>query len=232
MARRVFGITARPPTMTFDEVTKAAAKKAAEAVNITVENFKKKYVYDEDDVTGFLVGSLRTTFHGTQLGGVNLDASILRHRRGVAAEEREYGADLLIHVTMDTPTQKYSKGVLVQAKKSEPDDYWSARKRGILIEQCNKMLDVTPAAFVLNYSAQGFRCGAATRVAGATNAFSIAYLCGWTPYRFFLELFRCPIGDPRISSARVAGLPEPGIPFMIDLSLRGVLAIDEGSSVL
>jgi hypothetical protein len=231
MARRVVGLTSQPPAMTFNEVTKAAAKLATEAVNITVENFQKRYVYDEDDMTGFLIGSLQTKFHGTQIGGINLDASVLRHRRGIAAEEREYGADLLIHVTMDTPTQKYSKGVLIQAKKSEPEDYWSERKRNILVEQCNKMLEVTPAAFVLNYSERGFRCGAATRVAGATTAFSIAYLCGWTPYRFFLELFRCPIGDPRISSARVAGLPEPGIPFMIDLSLSGELAIDAGSSV-
>jgi hypothetical protein len=43
----------QPPAMTFNEVTKAAAKQAVEAVNITVENFQKKYVYDEDDMTGF-----------------------------------------------------------------------------------------------------------------------------------------------------------------------------------
>jgi hypothetical protein len=84
MARHVLGLTRRPPAMTFNEVTKAAAKQAVTAVNITVENFRKRYVYDEDDVTGFLAGSLRTTFHGTQVGGVNLDASILRHRRGVS----------------------------------------------------------------------------------------------------------------------------------------------------
>jgi hypothetical protein len=146
MARHVIRATSQPPAMTFNEVTKAVAKLATEAVNITVENFQKRYVYDEDDMTGFLFGSLQTKFHGTQIGEINLDASVLRHRRGIAAEEREYGADLLIHVTMDTPTQKYSKGVLIQAKKSEPEDYWSERKRGILVEQCNKMLEVTPAA--------------------------------------------------------------------------------------
>jgi hypothetical protein len=231
MATRVFGLTREPSIMTFNEVTKAAAKEAEKAVNITVENFRKKYVYDEDDVTGFLVGCLQTTFHGARLGRIDLSASVLRHRRGIAAEESRYGADLLVHVTMDTPTQKYSKGVLVQAKKSEPDDTWSGRKRGILVDQCNKMLAVTPAAFVFNYSERGIRCGAATRVAGATSAFSIAYLCGWTAYRFFLELFRCPIGDPRISSARIADLPEPDVPFIIELALRGEFAIDEGSSI-
>lgn len=222
----------RPPAFTFNEVTKAAAKHAELAAKITIKTYKRKRAYDEDDLTGVLLGSMLTEFHGIQLGGITLDASILRHRRGIAAEESRYGADLLIHVTMDTPTQSFSKGVLVQAKKSEPDDYWSTRQRNALIDQCNKMLRVTPAAFVFHYSERGIRCGAASRIAGATNAYSIAYLCGWSFYRFFLELFRCPIGDPRISSANVAGLPEPDdIPFAMELAFRGQLAIDAGSSV-
>ena len=217
--------------MTFNEVTKAAAKQAEWATKITFENFRKRRLHDEDDVTAALVGSLQNSFHGAQLGRISLDASVVRHRRGRAAEESMYGADMLIHVAMDTPTQKYSKGVLVQAKRTEPEDYWSQRKRNTLIEQCNKMLAVTPAAFVINYAERGFRCGAATRVAGATSAFSVAYLCGWSPYRFFLELFRCPIGDPKISSALVSDLPEGDIPFIVELSLKGELELDEGSSV-
>jgi hypothetical protein len=221
-----------PPAFTFNEVTKAAAKQAELATKTTSNAYKRKYAYDEDDLTGALLGSLLTQFHGVQLGGITLDASIPRHRRGIAAEESRYGADLLIRVAMDTPTQKFSKGVLIQAKKSERSDYWSTRQRNVLIEQCNEMLRVTPAAFVFHYSEKGIRCGAASRVAGATDVFSIAYLCGWSAYRFFLELFRCPIGDPRISSANVASLPEPeDIPFAIELSFKGEPAIDEGSSV-
>jgi hypothetical protein len=132
---------------------------------------------------------------------------------------------------MDTPTQKYSKGVLVQAKKVNHEDYWSQKKRDDLISQCKKMRSVTAAAFVTSYSDKGIRFGAATRVAGASHDFSIPYLCSWSSYRFFLELFRCPIGDPRITSARVRDLPEPDVPFIITLSLSGELDIDEGSSV-
>lgn|SRR5215813_8342074 len=103
--------------MTFDEVTRAAAHKAEHAVAITITNLKRKHVYDEDEVTGFLVGSLHTVFDGYQIDGVTFSASILRHRRGMAAEERRYGADILIHVNMNTRTQTYSKGVLIQAKE-------------------------------------------------------------------------------------------------------------------
>lgn len=231
-------IASKRPAATFKEVTRLAAKQAERAAKITTDTFNKKYVYDEDDVTGAFVGSLNTLFHGTQLGGMTLDASVVRHRRGVAAEESRTGADMLIHVSMDTPTQKYSKGVLVQAKKADPEYDWSSARRQGLIDQCNKMLSISPAAFVLNYGADGIRCGAATRVAGATTVFSVRYLCNWTSYRFFLELFRCPIGDPRITSPIVANLPGAkgageifgDIPFVVKLTLKGELDIDPGSS--
>src|SRR5215470_8963411 len=153
--------------MTFEEVASAAAKQAERAVSITLQQMKAGHVYDEDDVTGFLVGSLATLFDKHQIGDVTLSAAILRHRRGTAAEERRYGADILIHVSMDTPTQEYSKGVLIQAKKKELTDYWSPTSHDELVEQCNRMLRVTAAAFVFSYTEGGIRCGAATRVAGA-----------------------------------------------------------------
>ena len=138
--------------MTFEEVARAAAKQAERAVSITLQQMKAGHVYDEDDVTGFLVGSLATLFDKHQIGDVTLSAAILRHRRGAAAEERRYGADILIHVSMDTPTQEYSKGVLIQAKKKELTDYWSPTSHDELVEQCNRMLRVTAAAFVFSYT--------------------------------------------------------------------------------
>jgi hypothetical protein len=220
-----------PPPVTFNVATRAAAKTAEEAAKITVDNYLHRYIVDEDDITGTFVGSLNTVFHGMQLGGVNFKASVVRHRSGKAAEESRIGADILIHAAMDTPTQKYSKGVLIQAKKADTEYDWSNKKRNVLIGQCEKMLNITPSAFVFNYSRRGIRCGAATRIAGATTAFSVDYLCGWSIYRFFLELFRCPIGDPRITSAHVGDLPEPDVPFIVKLSLEGELGIDAGSSV-
>jgi len=48
--------------MTFEEVARAAAKQAESAVSITLKQMKSGRVYDEDDVTGCLVGSLATVF--------------------------------------------------------------------------------------------------------------------------------------------------------------------------
>jgi hypothetical protein len=214
-------------TMTFNELTKMAAKEAETAVSDTMRRYKHGLIHDEDDKTGVLVGSLQTQLDHSTIDGVVLTASILRHRRGVAAEERRYGADMLIHVRMDTPTQTYSKGVLVQAKRKEPYDSWSRADRDELVTQCNRMLAVTAAGFVFNYSQNEMRCGAATRVAGGSLPQSLNYLCGWTSYRFFLELFRCPIGDPKITSARVDDL---AVPFGLEIKLSGDIDLDEGAS--
>jgi hypothetical protein len=214
--------------MTFEELTKEAAKLADKAAWRTMNDMRNRHASDEDDVTGLLVGRLHAEFENTDIDGVNIRASILRHRSGVAAEERRIGADIVIHVGLDTPTQSYSKGVLIQAKKSEQFDYWSRRQRDDLIDQCKKMLRVTASSFVFNYSVNGIRCGAATRVMGAREPAGLRYLCGWTSYRFFLEFFRCPIGDPKITSANVADLP---VPFALQLSLSGDLDLPEGASL-
>lgn len=176
-------------------------------------------VVDEDDLTGVLIGSLDAAFDGN-VAGLNWSSTILRHRRGSAAEEKRIGADMLIHVKMDTPTQKYSKGVLIQAKRVDQGGNMTKKDHDDLISQCNKMLEVTPSSFVFDYARNGMRCGSASKISGSTSR-ELYSLCGWTPYRFFLELFRCPIGDVRIVTPKVEDLPVPAI---ISLSATGELA--------
>ncbi len=145
---------------------------------------------------------------------------IERNGKGKAGEEKRIGADILLHVSLDTPTERYSKGVLIQAKKAEPDQQVSKAIMDELGDQCQKMLSHTPSAFVMSYSSKGFRAGSATRFTGTQNR-DIHRVCTWTAYRFFLELFRCPIGDPRITSGRVKELPAP---YVIHLAAEGQLS--------
>jgi hypothetical protein len=49
-----------------------------------------------------------------------------------------------------------------------------------------------------------------TKIAGAADR-TLYDQCSWTAYRFFLELFRCPIGDRTIKSADVADLARYGL---------------------
>ena len=155
--------------MTFEEATREAALAANAAVARAMNKYASRRVKHEDDLTGILIGQLDAALEG-EIGGLSWDASILSHRSGKAAEESKIGADLLIHVTMDTPTQTYSKGVLVQAKRLEPDQSMSGRDHGELINQCKRMLKYTPAAFVFNYAKGSMRCGPATKIAGSSMA--------------------------------------------------------------
>jgi hypothetical protein len=142
-----------------------AAKAADKAVNRIMARYSTGHLHDEDDISPALIGGLETTF-SQPIGGLTWSASIVRHRRGVAAEEKRIGADIVIHVALDTPTDKYSKGVLIQAKRHESHEDMSSKEQVDLRNQCRSMLAISPAAFVFNYMAGSMRCGSATRVAG------------------------------------------------------------------
>jgi hypothetical protein len=193
----------------FEESIKLAAKRADRAVNRTMTKYGSGLTTDEDDLTGVLVGNLDSEIEG-QIGGLTWSTSIVRHRRGSAAEERTIGADLVIHVSFKTSQVEYSKGVLVQAKRVEPNIAMNNSQFQELVDQCGKMLAVTPSAFVFDYARGSMRCASASRIAGTTNRVLYGE-CSWPSYRFFLELFRCPIGDPRLTSAFVRDLPVPTV---------------------
>lgn len=195
-----------------------AALRADSAVNAAMGEYLNGGVEDEPEITGVLVGELNAALRG-QIGGLNWAATIVRNGSGTAAEEQRIGADLLIHVSLDTPTDRYSKGVLIQAKRAEPSQLVPSTEINRLKTQCDIMLQHTPSAFVFTYARGSMRCGSATKFSGSDER-NIYRRSTWTSYRFFLELFRCPVGDPRITSRRVADLP---VPYIVHLSAKGEL---------
>ncbi|MBB6179836.1 hypothetical protein [Pseudorhizobium flavum] len=204
--------------MTFDNAMQAAARAADSAVWKTVEKFRGGGVFDEPEISTYLISQLDSEMTG-RIGGLSWSSTILRNGKGKAGEEKQVGADILLHVSLETPTDKYSKGVLIQAKKAEPYQPVPKAVLDELNDQCRKMLSHSPSAFVMSYSTTGFRTGSATRFSG-TQSRDIHRVCTWTSYRFFLELFRCPVGDPRITSGRVKELPVPNV---IHLAAEGRL---------
>ena len=204
--------------MTFEDAMREAALHADAAVHAAMGEYLKGGVEDEPEITGILIGELNAALRG-QIGGLHWTSTIVRNGSGTAAEEKLTGADLLIHVSLATPTDRYSKGVLVQAKRAEPTEAIKAAEVSRLKEQCDVMLQHTSSAFVFTYARGSMRCGSATRFSGSDER-QIYRKCTWTSYRFFLELFRCPIGDPSITSRRVKDLP---VPKIIHLAAEGQL---------
>jgi hypothetical protein len=182
--------------MDYEEDIREAARRAERGINRAIDSLHKKLVQREDDLSGVLKGNLDAELGGT-IGALTWECTIVNHGSGQAAEEKEFGADILIHVRFDTEELKYNKGVLVQAKRLEHGTLMPPTLHHKLVGQCKEMLKHTPAAFVFVYSSSGMRCGSATAIAGSQNR-DLNDQSAWTSYRFFLELFRCPIGDPKI----------------------------------
>jgi hypothetical protein len=86
--------------MTFEESIREAAHRAQEAVMGTLDQYSRGSITEEEDFTGSLAGQLEARLRG-QIGGLTWDTTILRRRRGVAAEEQRVGADMIIHVKME-----------------------------------------------------------------------------------------------------------------------------------
>ena len=202
--------------MNFNDAMSAAAHKASEAVDITMRETRLGHLTDEDDITPDLLATIRGALSG-QIGGLTWTSSVVRHHAGAAAEEKRTGADMLIHVSLKTTTEQFSKGVLVQAKRLDAGQNMSTAEMKRLQAQCGRMLAHTASSFVFDYSPLSMRVGSAARIEH-TKERNLYELCGWTPYRFFLELFRCPIGDPRLKSALVRELP---VPYELDISAVG-----------
>lgn len=191
----------------LEEAFRQAAHAADRAVSAAMGKYDYGHVTDEDDITGVLIGRLDAAFD-ENIDGINWSSSVLRHRKGVAAQEKKAGADMMIHVSIKTPQLTYSKGVLIQSKRVDEGVEMTVGSHKELLGQCEKMLNITPDSFVFNYTKSGMRCASANRIAGASSRI-LNDSCNLTPYRFFLELFRCTTGDRRINSAKFDDLQIP-----------------------
>ncbi|WP_241609367.1 hypothetical protein [Rosenbergiella australiborealis] len=191
----------------LEQAFKKAAQIADTAVNATMLKYSEELVTDEDDITGVLIGQLDAAFN-CKVDGIVWSSSILRHRKGRAAQEKKVGADMLLHVSFKTPELTYSKGILIQSKRVDQGTSMSQSEHTELLNQCKKMQGVTSASFVFNYTKSGMRCASATKIAGTKDR-KLHDSCNLTSYKFFLELFQCTYGDRNITSARFDELQIP-----------------------
>lgn len=191
----------------LEEALGKAAHAADRAVKATMQKYANGLVTDEDDITGALIGRLDSAFD-ENIGGIAWSSSILRHRRGIASQESQAGADMLIHVSIETPQLTYSKGILIQSKRIDDGAAMTVSAHNELLRQCKKMQGITPASFVFNYTKTKMRCASAMKISGSSSR-TLSDSCNLTSYRFFFELFRCTIGDPKITSAKFEGLQIP-----------------------
>ena len=96
---------------------------------------------------------------------------------------------MALTVNLVAPTEKYSKGVLVQAKRVGPEGILAVTQLSKLNLQCKKMLAISPVSFVFDCPPDGMRVGSASRIAGTSNR-RLYSVRAWSPSRFFRDVSR------------------------------------------
>ena len=136
-------------------------------------------------------------------GGITWKARTLRTGRGVAAQEKRHGADLMGILDLSLPDYRATKGFLAQAKRAEPGQRFSKPDWDRLRSQCETMLLRTPASFVWVYSkSRGIRIFSASSVLGLESR-RIFDLYSRGVSSFFENHIECFIGDRRLNSTDV-----------------------------
>ena len=174
-----------------------------EGCETTIEDFRRKIIADEINMTDRLVASISNSLNGKHIGGIVWKARTLRNGPGVAAEERRHGADVLGTLEVDTPEYKVRKGFLLQSKIIEPGHPLSLGEWQRFQQQCEKMLQRTNEAFGMIFSRKkGVRFIPAQTLV-AIRSDQVFEAGSRTLHGFFRSHVKCEIGDRKLNQPTI-----------------------------
>lgn len=185
----------------YRHVVREVATLIAGAVGRSIESLQEGSIEQEPQVTDRMLGRIEECLHGYVAKGVRWSAKTLTDR-GRGAQESEFGADFMGVLTVDLPELKVSKGFLAQAKLVRGG--CTSGDRRTLTKQCEKMLAVTPDAFVFLYFPDAVRVVPAISVLGSSE--DPVELYSRASRTFFEDHLECFIGDRAIGAATPATL--------------------------
>jgi hypothetical protein len=209
-----------------------AARVVVEGCRTTIEHFADGIIADEESMTDRLFGSVANALNGRTIGGIVWKARTLRTGRGIAAEEKRHGADVLGVLEINLPEFRTRKGFLLQAKRIEPHEPISTREWDRFRKQCDTMLGRTHEAFAVIYSrTEGVRFIPAATINEITRT-HIFDAGSRSLFGFFRAHVKCEIGDRKLHSPTIEVLDhlarQPGRPLTEDDN-RMVLAMKAGA---
>ena len=133
-------------------------------------------------------------------------ARTLRTGRGIAAEEKRHGADLLGVLDLNLLDYRAKKGFLARAKRSEPGQSFSKQEWKRLQTQCETMLLRTPESYVWAYSkSSGIRIFSANAIL-ALKSRAIFDLYSRSMSTFFAAHIESFVGDRRLNCTKIETL--------------------------
>jgi hypothetical protein len=187
----------------------AFAEQLAGATMRVVRDYDDEEVVGEPAFSDQLCGRLKETLEGFETETIGWQVDVTPYLKGFGRlkartlspwkEEPELGADIVMVLDVETPDFVVRKGFLAQAKRVESGKLIDAGEHRRLIEQCEKMLYVTPASMVFLYSTGGVHVVPAAAVLQhkGRNLYDLITYDTFTLYRDFAI---CWFGDPRIQA--------------------------------
>jgi hypothetical protein len=172
---------------------------------------RRSSIADEDDFTSRLAQEIETSLDGQSIDRLRFRVETRRLRwRGPGAEESEFGADLIVVVTLSTRLARYSKGYLIQAKLERPTTNvplasLSRDQRKLLDRQCNRMLNVTGESYVWVYRPDKIAVLRALTIAGSDPAV-VSELKRRSFRSFWSNALQSWSGDPHLSGVNTQDL--------------------------
>ena len=201
------------------------AREIERAAKGAFDSYLDGSVVEEPQVTDRILGAIQERVRNQRFGNVVWKARTLRTGRGIAAEEKRHGADLMGVLDINLDGYSAKKGFLAQAKRAEPDRQFGNRDWDRLRSQCKTMLDRTSASFVLVYSVRrGIKIFPANSVVELESR-QIFDLYGRSVSSFFESHIQCFIGDRRLNSTKIDSLNA-----LVELPVERVLELSARTS--
>ena len=201
----------------------AFAGKIEDATDRVVRDYATGDVTHEEPFSDQLCGRLKETLHDFETPNfrwqvVTTDGSIGRARLRARTlkttdEEPLFGADIVMTIYIQAPDYEVRKGFLVQAKRLERRANLSSDRRRKLLDQCQRMLELTPSSMVFLYHSGGVRVLPAVAVVAAKGE-NLWAIPSWGYGTLFFDFAICWFGDPRLQAVDPVALE--GLRALVD----------------
>ena len=185
------------------------AVKLTDATIRVVKDYEAEDVVGEEAFSEQLCGRLKETLDGFETATIRWQVDVATNFKGLGRlkarsltrwkEEPELGADIVMVLDVDTPDFVVNKGFLAQAKRLESEHSIDPDEHRRLIEQCERMLYVTPASMVLLYSTTGVHVVPAAAVVQYKER-NLYDIVTYDLYYLYRDFAICWFGDPRIQA--------------------------------
>lgn len=202
------------PMLEKDDADLFAAKLAAATARV-VEDYADGDVVHEEPFSDQLCGRLKETLQSFETPNVRWHVDVAIGGEGAGRlkmrsltkykEEPLFGADLVMVLDLQLRDYSVRKGLLAQSKKLEIGDRMTPAEWGRLREQCQEMIEVTPASMVFLYSKSGVMPVSAAAVLAYKDR-DLHRLVHYDIGIFYKDFAICWFGDPLIQATDPASL--------------------------